>query len=330
MPSPEESQAWVKWFLDFAPRLSDAHFLTALAIVFVAASLFWKFWYSRQIANASGETLQARAEAATERSRVTYWKDLAEEAEKQYKKLKEATEEKKAIATFVSAIEPDLAESFASGTPVATIVNPLDDPAEWKAQVPLADYRKLAALAFASKAGYSTSGTSFSGEHTTTSTATTSSVAFEVVAPSRKFSEALRLTLGSSPEFEQTQVVSGHIARTWCICVQNIDHDNFITNCKLYGDFSGGHHLLRDIGTLMATEKRYIEIATHHEAEFDKFIHIQAPMAGGFFAEAYDHLRLPLRGSLLRLQVTSAETRPAELICRVYVDDTGKLKMEKA
>ena len=142
--------------------------------------------------------------------------------------------------------------------------------------------------------------------------------------------DALKLTLENTPAFEHTQARGDYIIRTWHVCVENIDKSHFITNCKLYGDFNGAHNLLNDIGTLNATEKRFIPLAVHHEMPSDKFIHIQAPRVGGFFAEAYDYLKLPLSGSLITLSVTSAEARSVELVCRVYVDDDGKLRMEKA
>lgn len=142
--------------------------------------------------------------------------------------------------------------------------------------------------------------------------------------------DALRVTFGDTPAFEQTEVRADYIIRTMLVCVENIDTSHFITNCKIHGEFSGGNHLLVDSFTLNATEKRFVPIATHHEMPADKFIHIIAPRVGGFFAEAYDYLKLPLGGALITIHATSAETRPAKLICRVFVDDTGKLKMIKA
>lgn len=89
--------------------------------------------------------------------------------------------------------------------------------------------------------------------------------------------------------------------------------------------------MLVDTFTLNATEKRFVPIAYRHEAPFfDTFIHIQAPRVGGFFAEAYDYLNLPLSGALITIAAKSAETKPTQLVCRVFVDGSGKLKMEKA
>jgi hypothetical protein len=143
-------------------------------------------------------------------------------------------------------------------------------------------------------------------------------------------SNALRVTLGETADFVKVQVHQDHLIRTVFACVENIDTAHFISNCKIEGEFNGGTHLLIDSFTLNATEKRFVPIATHHEAPFDQFIHIEAPRAGGFFAEAYDYLKLPLSGALITIKATSAETRPAQLICHLFIDASGKLKLEKA
>lgn len=68
--------------------MTDSGYFTLLAVgwtvVAVAVWQFWKHWYKGQI--------------STEQSRATYWKERAEEAEKQYGKLKGKTDEKQATA----------------------------------------------------------------------------------------------------------------------------------------------------------------------------------------------------------------------------------------
>jgi len=143
-------------------------------------------------------------------------------------------------------------------------------------------------------------------------------------------SDALQMSLGTTADFEQIEDRGGCILRTILVCVENIDPSHFISNCKLHAEFDGRNNLLVDNFTLNATERRFVPIVTHHESPSDKFIHIQAPHVSGFFAEAYDHLKIPLSGGLITLNATSAETRPARLPCRAFIDSAGKLKMEKA
>lgn len=141
--------------------------------------------------------------------------------------------------------------------------------------------------------------------------------------------DALQLTFEPTTAFERSQAHADHMIRTWCVCVENIDSSHFITNCKLYVNFGGAEHLLNDVGTLNATERRYIEVATHHEMATDKFIHFHTPPARGGFYGGADYLKLALGGGLCTFRASSAETRSTEVICRLFVDDAGKFRMER-
>ncbi len=142
--------------------------------------------------------------------------------------------------------------------------------------------------------------------------------------------DSLRLSFEETDAFQRAEVRGNYVIRTWCVRVENVDHSHLITNCRLRGDFSGSSgHLLNEIGTLQAGERRLVDVATHHEMPADKFIHMHAARPGGFFAEAFDYLKLPVEGSLVTFHVTSDETRSATLICRLFVDGTGKFKMER-
>jgi hypothetical protein len=140
---------------------------------------------------------------------------------------------------------------------------------------------------------------------------------------------ALKILVENTPEFEQVQPRGDYVIRTVIACVENKDTSHFISNCKFSITFNTVDYLLVDSFTLNPTERRFIPIATHHETEVDKFIHVAIPRMGGFFAEAYQ-LRLPLSGALITLKATGAEARPAQQVCRIFVDESGKLKMEKA
>jgi hypothetical protein len=140
---------------------------------------------------------------------------------------------------------------------------------------------------------------------------------------------ALRIAHDNTPEFEETQQRQDYIIRTVIVRVENVDQSHFISNCKVYLEVNGGNYLLLDSFTLNPTEKRPIKIATHHEAEFDKWIHLNIPVPGGFFVNR-GHFRLPLSGALLTIKAICAEARPSQLICRVFVDDKVRLHMENA
>jgi hypothetical protein len=174
MLSPQDSDAWAKWFLDFVPMLKDSHLLSVILVAIAAGWVIAWFWHRRQIKSAKSET-------EVEQKRVTYWKDRAEEGEKQYLRLKEVTHDTQAAITFIQGIEPELARSFAQRDTIVTIVNPLDDPALWKAQVPFEEYRRLATLAFAASSGFAVS-TTHGNTTLTTSTVATAGIAHQVIS----------------------------------------------------------------------------------------------------------------------------------------------------
>jgi hypothetical protein len=140
---------------------------------------------------------------------------------------------------------------------------------------------------------------------------------------------ALKIKHENSAEFEHSQTRQNYIIRTVIVRVANADQSHFISNCKVHLDWNSASYLLQDSFTLNPTEERIIDIATHHEMEHDKWIHLNIPVRGGFFINRAS-FKLPLSGALVKIRATSAEARPAELICRVFVDDTGRLRMENA
>jgi hypothetical protein len=142
--------------------------------------------------------------------------------------------------------------------------------------------------------------------------------------------DALRISRDSTPEFEIIEALNGRVRRTLCVCIENIDRAKFISNCKVHADFGKTTNaLLIDSFTLNAGEKRFAPIVFHMEDKADDYIHVIAPMAGGFFAEAYAYLYLPITETVMTIKASCAECRPAQLVCRVYVDETGKTRMEK-
>jgi hypothetical protein len=132
-----------------------------------------------------------------------------------------------------------------------------------------------------------------------------------------------------SSDFETAIPRGDSIARTVKISVENTDSNHFVSNCKVHVEVDGVNYALKlDSFTLNPTEKRFMEIATHHENNpADKWIHLCIQLPGGSYIGVMQP-RLPLAGGLLTIKATSAETRPAQLICRVFVDDSGRLRME--
>ncbi len=140
---------------------------------------------------------------------------------------------------------------------------------------------------------------------------------------------AIEVSLGDGPEFEDARAQGDHICRTIRVCIENPGSSGFVSNCEVHAEFNGVRHLLVNGFTLLASEKRYVPIAIHHEIPSDKFIHVpHGPGGRGFFAEATNYLKLPLTGTLLTIKATCSEAKEARVLCRVFTDDTGKLRYE--
>lgn len=142
---------------------------------------------------------------------------------------------------------------------------------------------------------------------------------------------ALKIIIGSGQDFEEIIPRPEHVARKVLACIENTDPNFSVSNCKITIDVcGGGSYLMVDTFTLNPQERRFFPVALRHEASLDQFIHVTIPhVGGGFFAEAYT-VKLPLTGGIITIKATSAETRPAEQVCRLFVDDSGKLRLEKA
>jgi len=142
--------------------------------------------------------------------------------------------------------------------------------------------------------------------------------------------DALKITLGETAEFEHAQPRSDYVIRTVLACVENIDTSHFISNCEASVEINGIDHPLVECFTLNPIERRFIPVAKRHESPIDNFIHIWAlPKPGGIGGIQF-RPKLPLSGGFITIKAISTETRPAQLVCRVFVDGSGKLKLEKA
>jgi hypothetical protein len=142
--------------------------------------------------------------------------------------------------------------------------------------------------------------------------------------------DALKITLGETSDFEHTQPRSDYVIRTVLACVENIDTSHFISNCEASVEINGIDHPLVECFTLNPIERRFIPVAKRHESPIDNFIHIWAlPKPGGIGGIQF-RPKLPLSGGFITIKAMSTETSPAQLVCRVFVDDSGKLKLEKA
>lgn len=143
-------------------------------------------------------------------------------------------------------------------------------------------------------------------------------------------SDGLQILHENTAEYEKVQPRQDYVIRTCFVVAHNRDMSRSLANCEARLVYNNHDVPLADNFTLTPGEKRRIPVVIHHEFHGDKYIHVLGPRAAGYFAEAFRHYDLPLTATLLALKITSTESVAAEQIFRVFIDDSGKLKMERA
>ena len=144
------------------------------------------------------------------------------------------------------------------------------------------------------------------------------------------FIVAILVMMGTSSDTVSWRMKADYVeacsCHTFCPCYFNKQAEH--PYCKFNMAVNGADYPPLPPFTLNATERRFLPVAVHHENGNDKFIHIRIPV-GGYVGNASD-VTLPLTGGLVTLKATCAEARATQQVCRLYVDDTGRLRIEKA
>jgi hypothetical protein len=139
---------------------------------------------------------------------------------------------------------------------------------------------------------------------------------------------ALKIRIGDAPEFEEVIPRADYVVRTLLACIENVDKFSFISNCKFSMAIKEVDYPLLSPFTLNPTERRFVQIATCDENGIDEFIHIRIPV-GGYVSSA-SLVKLPLTGGFVTLKATCAEAKAVQQVCRLFVDNAGRLRIEKA
>jgi hypothetical protein len=145
--------------------------------------------------------------------------------------------------------------------------------------------------------------------------------------------DGLEILHESTADYEKAEQSVGRIARICFVLAHNRDVTRSLANCEARLAYSKAEKqfdvpLVQGF-TLTPGEKKRIQIVSRQEFSADKFIHVLGIRSGGFFAEAYQHYELPLGETLLTLRITSTESVEAAQTFRTFVDESGKLKLER-
>jgi TIR domain-containing protein len=126
-----------------------------------------------------------------------------------------------------------------------------------------------------------------------------------------------------------------NVRKTVSIGVKNIG-DTYLTNCKVhlaapYPETGKPERWLLDGPfSLNQGEERYIAVAAYNEPvpphpQSAEMIRLSAPPSGTFWRPP----EMPASGGVLTIHAASAESRPCEVICKLWVAD-GSLRWQKA
>ncbi len=145
------------------------------------------------------------------------------------------------------------------------------------------------------------------------------------------------IIIGQGGGYEKTTIYENkRLNRTLLVGVKNNGKNGFLSNCKLYLQHrkADGHLatiLLADTFTLLAGEERLVQVAGCNkfiESEiWDK--HITLCMAQhGFFS--YEHMPPTDKKHIVTLKLEASPNVELNVDCVLWVDENGRLKLEKA
>ena len=178
MPSWDTVQGWATALIKaVSVILSNPAFLSLLIMGWILGAIFWRAWFKRQITNANSA-------ATTQKISADWWKENYDLEKKQHDGLKNSLAQNqdrtsvtaREVASGTNEVRA-IVGALAKGEKLVTLVNPLDDPANWRVAVPFSDLKKYAAIAYANNSGLGvTTSSLLNAAFVTTGTATAATV----------------------------------------------------------------------------------------------------------------------------------------------------------
>jgi hypothetical protein len=128
---------------------------------------------------------------------------------------------------------------------------------------------------------------------------------------------------------------------TFVVGIKNASARQFLSNCKLWLDIpdqAGGSpksYALVDAFTLIASEEKHVPIVSYDEPATisgyrGDFISLHIPIGAGYGGGVKWPWRLPVGAYVFTLRASSKEDGAREAVCKVWVDESGRLHFEKA
>lgn len=155
--------------------------------------------------------------------------------------------------------------------------------------------------------------------------------------------DALQFVFGIGGHYE-TRVANGlyKTTHTFLIGIKNASRNQFVSNCKVYLDIPDKDgsvprsYLLVDTFTLNASEERFVPIVSYDEpATISSYkgsiIRLCIPVYGGFLNVGSGWpWQMPIGAYTFTLRATAKEVGVRDVVCKIWVDEAGKLHFERA
>ena len=146
-------------------------------------------------------------------------------------------------------------------------------------------------------------------------------------APQPLGSTDLQIIIGSGNNYETIESSSQRVTRTVLVGVKNHNRNRYISNCKLYVKLPNEESfrpLNNGSFTLNADEERFFEVAYRHDyaVRTHEIDSIQFSIRG---AQHWAY-----RGTyFITLKAEGFEARTYEVICKLWVDENGILRLDR-
>jgi hypothetical protein len=148
----------------------------------------------------------------------------------------------------------------------------------------------------------------------------------------------LQVIIGSGNNYHKVESVHNRVTKTVLVGVKNNNPNRYLSNCNLYVRIPNDdvfHPLNTSRFSLNHEEERFFEVAYRHEyinapKGYIDSIQFSIPdQSGGTFWDGGLLYCVPRGAYFITLKAEAFESKPYEVVCKLWVDDNGTLRLAK-
>jgi hypothetical protein len=157
--------------------------------------------------------------------------------------------------------------------------------------------------------------------------------------PQRIGQTDLQIIIGSGTNYEKVEIGQNRVTKSVLIGVKNTNPNRYLSNCNLYVKLPNDdvfHPLNNSKFSLNQEEERFFEVAYRYEyinkpQRYIDSIQFSIPnQSGGAILDGRPLYWLSRGTHFITLKAEALEVKPYEIICKVWIDDNGTLRLAKA